>query len=578
MKVSKGLFFVLAISLTLVGLLLTSLLVGYRYFSVVSPSMGETAPVGTLVVTLPKDQYSVNDIVSFHRGSRIYTHRIIETDKDGNYITKGDLNDTADALPLKHDQIIGSSVFMGKYLGWVWQGLPLLAIGFTLAYLLSLLKKVKDPWRWPVRIIGFTLTIVIVTIILNPWLRVDLLHYNTSPNGGVDMRVVNTGVFPIRDDNGGRFYAGQVAQVHTDEVDFKGRFIYIPRPSLGFWGVILALLWCLSPMILALTVRLPLSDEEKNLTEKEIEREKRYGLIIFSVVTTASVLILLLQLSTMAAFTAVINNDNNTAVVPSRAYDKCHQVMDGTSFPRPLFAYSMDRVANQVNTGSWWNPTYDYTTQDISGNNQTGHYATNITSSELSYEFGCHRDTPHQSTIFNGSNHCLANLTRYSNPTTFSVEVWFKAYSGGSNNGKLIGFGIGGTKPSDDTTNDRNVYLDKDGRLVFGVYPGEVRIAASPVGKSYADNYWHHVVAALSSEGMKLYADGRLVGENSNTSAQYYAGYWKFGCGRLSGWQHGDGSSFNGRDYFNGRLQYGAVYDRALTPVQVWQHYLAGAA
>lgn len=411
MKVGKGLFFVLAISLTLVGLLLISLLVGYRYFSVVSPSMGETAPVGTLVVTLPKDQYSVNDIVSFHRGSRIYTHRIIETDKDGNYITKGDLNDTTDALSLKHDQIIGSSVFMGKYLGWVWQGLPLLAIGFTLAYLLSLLKKVKDPWRWPVRIIGFTLTIVIVTIILNPWLRVDLLHYNASPNGGVDMRVVNTGVFPIRDDNGGRFYAGQVAQVHTDEVDFKGRFIYIPRPSLGFWGVILALLWCLSPMILALTVRLPLSDEEKNLTEKEIEREKRYGLIIFSVVTTASVLILLLQLSTMAAFTAVIKNSSNTAMVPSRKFDTCQQGMSNTSSPRPLFAYSMDRVSNRQ--GYFWN--YTYTANDISGHGEAGYYYREVASSSLSSSVGCVRDVPSQSTVFSGNN-CLFNR----------VWLWYK--------------------------------------------------------------------------------------------------------------------------------------------------------
>lgn len=290
MKIGKGLSLVIAISLTFVGLLLISLLAGYRYFSVVSPSMGETAPVGTLVVTLPKEKYSVNDIVSFHRGSRIYTHRIIEVNKDGNYITKGDLNDVPDALFLTHNQIIGSSVFIAKYLGWLWRGLPLLAIGFAITYFLSLLRKIKDPWRWPVRIIGFTLTVMIVTIILNPWVRVDLLHYHANPTGGVDMRIVNTGVFPIRDSYNQRFYTGQTAQIHTDDIDDKGRFVYFPRPALGFWGVIFALLWCLTPLFLSLLVKLPLSDQDKLLSAKEIEQEKRRGLIIFTIVTTTSTL------------------------------------------------------------------------------------------------------------------------------------------------------------------------------------------------------------------------------------------------------------------------------------------------
>jgi hypothetical protein len=62
-------------------------------------------------------------------------------------------------------------------------------------------------------------------------------------------------------------------------------------------------------------------------------------------------------------------------------------------------------------------------------------------------------------------------------------------------------------------------------------------------------------------------------------------GYWKVGCGGLSGWQNAataaTGSTtldYNGPSYFTGQIQFAAVYTVALSPTQVQEHYQAGQA
>ena len=51
---------------------------GWRLFVVQTPSMGWTAPVGSLVVSQTQETYKPGDIISFYRNSRIYTHRIVD--------------------------------------------------------------------------------------------------------------------------------------------------------------------------------------------------------------------------------------------------------------------------------------------------------------------------------------------------------------------------------------------------------------------------------------------------------------------------------------------------------------------
>src|SRR6185312_2961558 len=83
----------------------------------------------------------------------------------------------------------------------------------------------------------------------------------------------------------------------------------------------------------------------------------------------------------------------------------------------------------------------------------------------------------------------------------------------------------------------------------------------------YNDGSWHYVVATQSSDGMKLYVDGALVGTNPQTAAQSYSGYWRIG---------GDQTWGSTSPYFTGTLDEVAVYNTELTAAQVSDHYAIG--
>ena len=63
--------------------------------------MGTTAPVGSLVISKPSEEYNKIDIITFLQNGKFYTHRIVNIDNDTTFTTKGDLNGSADALPIK---------------------------------------------------------------------------------------------------------------------------------------------------------------------------------------------------------------------------------------------------------------------------------------------------------------------------------------------------------------------------------------------------------------------------------------------------------------------------------------------
>ncbi|MBO9625103.1 MAG: PKD domain-containing protein [Microbacterium sp.] len=152
-------------------------------------------------------------------------------------------------------------------------------------------------------------------------------------------------------------------------------------------------------------------------------------------------------------------------------------------------------------------------------------------------------------------------------PNVFSTEVWFKTNT--TDGGKIFGFGNQQTGFSGNY--DRHLYMQNNGRLTFGVYPGGVRTVSTSA--SYNDNAWHHVVASLGADGMKLYVDGVLVAQDPTvTDAQGYGGYWRVGGDNMGGWP--DAPS---RWEFRGTVDEFAVYPTALTAAQVAAHYAVGA-
>jgi len=157
----------------------------------------------------------------------------------------------------------------------------------------------------------------------------------------------------------------------------------------------------------------------------------------------------------------------------------------------------------------------------------------------------------------------VSSNQQFSNPTTYSEEIWFKTAT--TKGGKLIGFGDAKTGLS--SNYDRHIYMQDDGRIVFGVWTGQANTITSPTPLN--NNQWHLAVATQGADGMNLYVDGQLVGSNPQTQAQSYDGYWRIG---------GDNTWGSTGPYFNGTLDEAAIYPSVLTSQQVANHYALGTS
>lgn len=551
------------LSLIILGSALFAFGRGYRAFFVSTPSMGMTAPVGTLIITQPTNNYQNQDVIAFYQQEQVYTHRIV-SQRDGGFVTKGDLNAADDAWTVGRQQIIGRAVVVAKHLGWLWKALPAFVLGMTIVWLISNFKKLNPYWRWPIRLVGLSIVVTVITIWLRPWLSFGVLSVTPRTDNAVDMRIVNTGIFRIKA-NDTKLVSGQDGMIKVSHLDEKGRFVLVPRPSLNLAEIIFAVLFCLMPLMIALLVEVPQANINKRLGSKTLRRRQ----VIAILVIAGTVLLLIMQFSSLAAIVASIKNQPNIARVAH--YFTCRHAMQ-YGLPRPKAAYGMNQRPSFFSA---------QTEPDLSTNNNRGEFRRNAYfNSGYDPEYACKRDTPRQALFFNGNQdqQCLAVPVRYryQDINEFSLEIWFKTNSRGVNNGKLIGFGD--TKFEDNAANDRHIYLDKDGRVVFGTYRYQVFTLASPAGKNYADDRWHHVVATFSTTaGSRLYIDGDEVAANPNMrQAQDYNGYWRMGCGRLAGWRNADGSLLSGQNFFYGHLQFGAVYHSVITPAQVKDRFIAG--
>lgn len=159
-------------------------------------------------------------------------------------------------------------------------------------------------------------------------------------------------------------------------------------------------------------------------------------------------------------------------------------------------------------------------------------------------------------------------------PTTFSIEAWVQTTT--TAGGRILGFGSGsGTNESG--TDDRHLYVNTAGKIVFGVGtsssgPNARTLVTSPA--AYNDGSWHHVVGTFSPSGsqrMKLYIDGaQVAASTTNVATTGYTGYWRAAAENLSEWTGGGTGQV-----LNGTLDELAVYSTMLTPARVTAHYAA---
>lgn len=121
---------------------------------VVSGSMEPEVPVGSLAfIDQNKMTVKAGDIIGYQMGDTLIVHRVIDEKETGEYITKGDANDTADPAAVSEQQIRGKEVFCIPAAGYAVQFIRtkkgIITVGIVIAgyFLLKVLLRRRKEHR-----------------------------------------------------------------------------------------------------------------------------------------------------------------------------------------------------------------------------------------------------------------------------------------------------------------------------------------------------------------------------------------------------------------------------------------------
>ncbi|GAA1341186.1 S26 family signal peptidase [Arthrobacter roseus] len=256
-----------------VGLLVLVAALGYlggmRWFIISTPSMGEAAPVGTLIVTAPVDlaDLEVGDIVTFRpppAPSQVYTHRVEAAAEGGGLHTRGDINGAADPWILHENDIVGEAQSVLPGVGWLIRALPMVLVGSCLLWFLTrLVSDAGQRTAW--RILGLSLVVSIPAVVLRPFVGLDVLT-TRAQEGGVEVTAVSTGMLPISvEANGGtstQLVSGEVGTVLVPSLTESGEYHLASSLDLGPAGWAVLAVVCVVPLLWCLVVGLPPVAEE----------------------------------------------------------------------------------------------------------------------------------------------------------------------------------------------------------------------------------------------------------------------------------------------------------------------------
>ena len=249
-----------------VGVLLTAIVfffIGGRWFIITTPSMGESAPVGTLVLTLPTQASEIlsGEVITFHPPTtpeETYTHRVQSTSRDGQLTTQGDINGATDPWTISQGDLIGRSILLPG-LGWLIRALPILLIGTALLWILTRLYA-HNMWRAPLRIMGIPFVVSSTSFILKPFVSMTILATDAT-SSGANAAVVSTGLLPIRVQAVGGSYtdlaSGGVGQLSIPSLSENGAYQITSTLHLAPLGWAILATVCLLPLLWCLLVGLP---------------------------------------------------------------------------------------------------------------------------------------------------------------------------------------------------------------------------------------------------------------------------------------------------------------------------------
>lgn len=97
-----------------IGMVIVNML-GWRMFSVDSASMSPQYPINSLVIVKPTDptQIQVGDVITYvlNDDGILVTHRVTKIDAENRlFTTKGDANNSDDALLVSWDNVVGKVI------------------------------------------------------------------------------------------------------------------------------------------------------------------------------------------------------------------------------------------------------------------------------------------------------------------------------------------------------------------------------------------------------------------------------------------------------------------------------------
>ena len=236
---------------------------GGRWFVVRTPSMGRTAPVGTLVLTRPVrwGDLRVGDVIAFHpptEPAQTYTHRIVAIDAQG-ITTRGDINGARDPWSVRADDVIGRRVWIAPGLGYLFRALPILLIGGVVVWGATAMWLRPDR-RGPARMLGGSVIYLVVALLLRPFVGVIQLAATTD-QGRTTISAVSTGIVPVRIvPTAGRAAApldlgyGDTGTIVLTRPPAGGGFDLNAHIHLGWTGWLLVAAVCVQPLLWVLVV------------------------------------------------------------------------------------------------------------------------------------------------------------------------------------------------------------------------------------------------------------------------------------------------------------------------------------
>ena len=256
------------------------------------------------------------------------------------------------------------------------------------------------------------------------------------------------------------------------------------------------------------------------------EGRRRPVWLLRTIVVLASTLVLAVP-SSFAAFAATTRSTANVWTVPNYVYP---------TEVNNLGPYLYWRFEETGTAG---------TAADSSGNGRTGTYNPNGNAANFTrLATGALVTDPDNAVALASANACIntTSATAVAAQNTLTEIIWFKAASRvhrGRQAPRL--------REPEDRGGRRRVRrhlrpADLHGRqrthLVRRLHHGCASVISS--GTGFNDGAWHMAVATLGAAGMHLYIDGVQVAQNlAVTTGEATTGFWRVGCGNLSGWAAG---------------------------------------